>query len=318
MLLSNHIFPALFFLFTDLVILAGARPIAIITGGTRGIGSGISQVLAENGYDLLLTFNSNKEAADEFANTLTVTIGGELTVKCVGGDISLSSTRDDIFKALDSMTEGNGDDECESRLAVLVHNAGQYVGITSDNSDGIEARSLAFGDGSLLDEDGRPNFDTMHYYQKMYGDAFVDLCERSLARMGNIQDGGGGSIVGISSPGVTPYHYNPNKSYSMPGSGKTIMEYSMRLYAAMVAERGINVNVIVPGVTKSDAWDRMAKRMGAKANTIAEGLVEKRVPMRKMIYPKDIGNVVQFLCSETGKFVTGTVLPVDGGLHLIS
>lgn len=287
-------------------------------GGTRGIGSGIAQVLAEDGYDLLLTYNSDTMAADEFAKYLAENVGKDLKVKCVGGDISLSSTRDEIFKVLDLMTEGNDDDECDGRLAVLVHNAGQYVGITSDNAENIEAKVLSFGDGSLLDEDGRTNFDTMRYYQKMYGEAFVDLCERALVRMGGTQDGGGGSIVGISSPGVTPFYYGPNWSYSMPGSGKTVIEYSMRIYAAKVAERGINVNVIVPGVTKSEAWDKVAASRGMEADKMAESLVERRVPMKKMIYPRDIGNMIKFLCSESGKFVTGTVIPVDGGLHMVS
>mmetsp|Transcript_18369 Transcript_18369/g.26599 ORF Transcript_18369/g.26599 Transcript_18369/m.26599 type:complete len:320 (+) Transcript_18369:56-1015(+) len=297
--------------------LALGKPIALITGGTRGIGSGIARVLAEDGYDLLLTYNSDKEAADAFAKTLADDCAGndgsELRVECAGGDISSCSTRDEIFKVLDSMTEND-----DRRLAVLVHNAGQYVGITSDNSDGIQAgKTLSFGDGSLVDEEGRTNFDTMHYYQRMYGEAFVDLCERSLLRMGSIQNGGGGSIVGISSPGVCAHYYGPDWSYSMPGSGKSLMEYSMRIYAAKVAERGINVNVIIPGVTKTLAWKRLAKKRGLDDESqMMEGIVERSVPLKKMTTPADIGNTVKFLCSESGKFLTGTVLPIDGGLHL--
>lgn len=92
----------------------------------------------------------------------------------------------------------------------------------------------------------------------------------------------------------------------------------MRIYASKVAGRGINVNVIVPGVTKSEAWNKLAKKRGVEADTIAENIVQNRVPMKKMIYPKDIGNMVKFLCSESGKFVTGTVIPIDGGLHMKS
>jgi len=45
----------------------------------------------------------------------------------------------------------------------------------------------------------------MHYYQRMYGEAFVDLCERFLFRM-NGSESGGGTIVGISSPGVCAHY----------------------------------------------------------------------------------------------------------------
>ena len=83
----------------------------------------------------------------------------------------------------------------------------------------------------------------MHYYQRMYGDAFVDLCEQGLARFKD-----GGSLVGISSPGCT-LQYKANLGYDMPGSGKCVMEYTMRLFAVRAATKNVNVNVVIPGVT---------------------------------------------------------------------
>ena len=103
----------------------------------------------------------------------------------------------------------------------------------------------------------------------------------------------------------------------MPGSGKSLMEYSMRIYAAKVADRGINVNIIIPGVTKTKVWSRLAKKRGLDDDSqMMEALVESRVPLKRMTTPRDIGNSVKFLCSDSGKFLTGTVVPMDGGLHL--
>jgi len=297
--------------FTCASSLSSAKPVAIVTGGTRGIGSGISEALADAGYDLLLTYNSNEDAANQFA----VKFDKKCRVECVGGDISLRATRDKIFARLDTAFVGH-------RLAVMVHNAGQVVGITSDNCDGLSAgpQPLSFGDGSLLDEEsGDVNLDTMHYYQRMYGEAFVDLCERSLVRMdnNNEQQGVGGSLVGISSPGVTAHYYGPDSWYSMPGAGKCLMEYSMRIYAVKAAERNINANVIVPGVVRTQAWNRMAKLRGLPdESTLIDGLVERIVPRKKAMTPRDLGNAVAFLCSDAGRWITGTVMPVDGGMHL--
>lgn len=274
-----------------------ANPVAIVTGGTRGIGKGIASALAASGYDLLLAFNTNSAAAEEFAASLSC------QNEIIGGDISLPETRDRIFACLDS--------SFPDRLAVMVHNAGQYIGLTSDNSDGLQSgKQLAFGDGSLLSGDA-VNFDTMHYYQRMYGEAFVDLCERSLARMK-----GCGSLVGVSSVGVTSHIYRPVPLYSMPGTGKCIMEYAMRIYAAQAAARGISVNVVVPGITRTEAWEAVFKKQGKDIDDVFPGMVQQRVPMKKELLPKDIGDVVAFLCSAAGRNITGTVVPVDAGLHL--
>lgn len=171
---------------------ATARRAAIVTGGTRGIGRGISEALAESGHDLLLTYNSDSAAAEAAADELRGTHG--CTVVCCGGDISLEATRDAVFASYDDAFGAS------HTLAAVVHNAGQYVGITSSNADGLEPAAVGFGDGSLLDESGRAQLAVMKYYQRLYGDAYVDLCERGLARM---TQEAGGSLVGISSPGCT-------------------------------------------------------------------------------------------------------------------
>jgi NAD(P)-dependent dehydrogenase (short-subunit alcohol dehydrogenase family) len=275
------------------------KPVAIVTGGTRGIGSGIASALADAGYDLLLTYNTNETAATDFASSL---VG--CNVECVGGDISLSCTRDKIFECLDSKF-------ANQPLKAMIHNAGQYVGVTADNSDNLKAeKPLLFGDASLVRDDGTVNFDTLRYYQRMYGEAFIDLCERSIVRMRE-----GGSLVGVSSPGGTAFYYKTGPAYSMPGSGKCLMEFSMRIYALQAAARNINVNLVVPGITRTDSWTKLAEQIGQTLDDVM-ARTATRVPMKKVLLPRDIGDVVAFLCSTAGRYVTGTVLPIDGGLHL--
>lgn len=301
------------------------RPVAIITGGTRGIGFGIATVLAGRGYDLLLTYNTNKEAAEASKCSLLEEYPS-CYIECVGGDMTLVSTRDQIFDCLDREFVDAADKASSTRpstkLQVLVHNAGQYIGMTSDNSDGLNASQACFGDGSILkeEEDGvkRPDFRSIQYYQRLYGEAWIDLCERSLQRMNDNDDGAGGSIVGISSPSVNPALYRPDRSYSGPGSGKTVMEYSMRIFAKVVAERNINVNVVVPGMVETESWDSMSQyqQEGETKLDMMQRLADSLVPMKRIQQPTDIGEVIAFLCSPSGRFITGMTVPADGGQHI--
>ena len=149
----------------------------------------------------------------------------------------------------------------------------------------------------------------MHYYQRMYGDAFVDLCEQGLARFED-----GGSLVGISSPGCT-LQYKANLGYDMPGSGKCVMEYTMRLFAVRAATKNVNVNVVIPGVTVTDAWGKLGAMRGQSKEEIVEGVSSRLAPMGPM-QPRQVGDGVAFLCSPAGRAVTGVSLPVDNGVHL--
>ena len=192
------------------------RRMAIVTGGTRGIGLGIAQRLAPQCSVLILTYNTDKTRAEQVAQELQKEPYSVDVVEIVGGDMSLESTRDRLFEVVDEKLEKDG---CE--LAVVVHNAGQLLGISSDNAEDLEAGAPQYGDGSLLQANGKVDFSQSRYYQRLYGEAWVDLCERSLARMRQQVDEKGkfrGSLIGISSPGCN-HLQQAYPLYSMPGSG---------------------------------------------------------------------------------------------------
>ena len=145
----------------------------------------------------------------------------------------------------------------------------------------------------------------------MYGDAYVDLCERGLKRM---NEKVGGTLIGISSPGCST-QYNPMPGYDMPGSGKCIMEYAMRLFALRSAAKGVNCNVVIPGVTTSDAWGKLAEKRGMSKDDLMKSVSSRHSLMGSMSC-RELGDAVAFLCSPAGRLITGISLPVDGGVHL--
>ncbi len=313
-----------------------SKRLAIITGGTRGIGSGISKVLAASGeYDgLLLTYNTNHEAAESFRERLLdeammVIDSRDKKVKGRGnkdkallkkvelvcGDLATIQARDRIFKCVD-------EEFSDYDLATVVHNAGQYVGLTSDNESGIKnPAKQKFANGSLLKEDVLDST-IMEYYQKLYGLAFIDICERSMVRMRKAFERAAangstyrGSLIGISSPGCNA-NFSSVRGYDLEGSGKCIMEYVIRLYALEAAKYKINCNAIIPGVTRSDAWEKIALKNGTTKQEYLSRF-ESRIPMKEVINGTDIGDTVKFLAGPGGgRFMTGLSLRIDAGLHL--
>ncbi len=292
----------LFILFKAVSTFALRRKVAIVTGGTRGIGKGISESLAKREYDLLLSYNSDYESAIDTCKFLEKKYN--CRVELFSGDISLKSTRKKMFKFYDLKFKNT------HNLGVVVHNAGQYVGITSGNSEGLKKplNNLAFGDGSLINND-ELDISIMKFYQKMYGDAYIDICERSIPRMKK-----GGSLIGISSPGCTT-QFNPSPGYDMPGSGKCIMEYAMRLFALRCAPLDINCNIVIPGFTKTEAWDRMGDLYETTGDSMVEKMAEKYSPNGSMT-TEEVGEGIYLLCSPEGRHITGISLPIDKGVHL--
>jgi NAD(P)-dependent dehydrogenase (short-subunit alcohol dehydrogenase family) len=278
-----------------------ARPVAIVTGGTRGIGRGISEALADEGFDLLLGYGTNVEAAETAASELKER-GARVVV--VGGDVAEEATFVKYFDVFQTEFPGQ-------QLRAVVHNAGQYMGLTAGNNVGVtdeKPRLL----GSLLQADGSVDFSRFDYYHQIYARAWVQLVERAVPFLAV----SGGTVVGISSPGCNATQ-QPVGAYDMSGSAKTVIETTARYYAKNLASQGITVNVVIPGITLSDAWIHVAKGKGkGDDHTMAKSLAERAVPLGRAQSCRELGDVVAFLCSSRGKYITGVALPVDGGIHL--
>ncbi len=102
-------------------------------------------------------------------------------------------------------------------------------------------------------------------------------------------------------------HYGLPKVVAYTAS-KAAVEGMTRALAVELAEKGIRVNCIAPGF--------IATPMSAKAlNDDKERMqrVLARTPMKELGHPDDVGNAAVFLASEGARYITGVVLPVDGG-----
>ena len=115
---------------------------------------------------------------------------------------------------------------------------------------------------------------------------------------------GGGSIINISSM-AAQYGLPKVIAYS---ASKTAIDGMTRAMAVELSPKGIRVNAIAPGFIYSDMT---AKALNSDPERKAK--VFGRTPMGIMGQPDDIGDAAYFLVSDAAKFITGVVLPVDGG-----
>ena len=112
--------------------------------------------------------------------------------------------------------------------------------------------------------------------------------------------GRGGAIVNVASDAAWSGGINPCAHYAASKAGLVSITRSM---ARELAGHGIRVNALAPGMIDTD--------MGGDAGAALGGL---QIPLGRYGAPDDFGRVGAFLLSDAASYITGTAVPVDGGL----
>jgi 3-oxoacyl-[acyl-carrier protein] reductase len=117
----------------------------------------------------------------------------------------------------------------------------------------------------------------------------------------------GGHIINISSVVGTTCQAG-SSSYA---SAKAGLEAFTKVLAREEARNGIRVNAIAPGLIKTDMSEQMSKVYGEER---MKGIFES-IPLGKFGDPRDVGNMVAYLVSSKGDYITGQILGIDGGMY---
>ena len=121
------------------------------------------------------------------------------------------------------------------------------------------------------------------------------------------------SLVPLMSPGSVIVNVATNAAHrAVPGSDAYVASKAgvvglTRAMAVSLADRGIRVNAVSPGVT---ATEEVLSRLD---DPRVQAMIERAPPLIDYGRPEELAAVVSFLCSEEARYVNGTVLPVDGG-----
>jgi len=261
------------------------RQVALITGASRGIGRGIALELAKAGYDLVINYASNVTAAQKTAAdcaTLAEKHGQKIHAEICQAHVGIGADRENLVDFTHS-TFG--------RLDLLVNNAGVAPQVRADI---LEANEASFDRLININVKG-PYF-------------LTQLVARWMIQQ-VINAGPGGTlspkIVTISS--ISAYAASTNRGdYCIAKAGLSMVT---PLYASRLAEYGIQVYEIRPGIIATD----MTEAVRAKYDKlIGEGLT----PIKRWGTPEDVGKAVAALAHGALPFSTGDVINVDGGFHL--
>jgi len=196
--------------------------VAVVTGGSRGIGRGIALALAEDGADLIINYRKDEKAAED---TISRIQGMGRKALAVQGDVS-------TFEAARNLM--NRASEAFGRIDILV------------NSAGIASRGN-FVEKTEVEEWNRvlsTNLNAAFFCSK----AVLEYMHRNQK----------GNIINISSIAASIMQAG-HSPYAVSKAG---LEALTKVLAKEEGPRGIRVNAIAPGIVKTDMGDRLMKAMG--------------------------------------------------------
>jgi NAD(P)-dependent dehydrogenase (short-subunit alcohol dehydrogenase family) len=256
-------------------------PVVLVTGASRGLGRGIARHLAAKGISVAINYANNRDGALETVRLCEgAGIGKAQSFFPVQADISRREERERLLQAtLEKM----------GRIDALVNNAGIAPRIRADI---IEADEESFQEVMATNLQG-PYFLTQgvaRYWQK------TEL-EPLLAN--------GFKIVFVTSISAEFASLNRGE-YSISKAG---LAMAAQLWALRLAGLGIQVFELRPGIMKTDMTRDVRKRYDT---LIADGLV----PEKRWGTEDDLGQAVTTIILGNLPFATGSVIHIDGGLHL--
>lgn len=256
--------------------MGSTKRVALITGGSRGIGFGVAMKLAESGFDVAI--NGRRDASDVAGAIAALEKTGAMVLYCQA-DVA---SRTDHEAMLAAIRQKFG------RLDVLVNNAGVAPTVRAD-----------------ILEAGEESFDRLISINLRGPYFLTQSAAKWMVQQREANPNFRGCIVNVSSVSATVVSVNRG-DYCISKAGVAM---ATQLWAARLAEYNIDVYEVRPGVIATDMTAGVTEKYD---KLIAGGLtVEKRWGK-----PDDVGKAVAMLARGELPYATGQVLNVDGGLTL--
>jgi 3-oxoacyl-[acyl-carrier protein] reductase len=249
--------------------------VAVVTGGSEGIGRAAAQSLGREGVSVVVCAR-RADLLRESAAAVAEATGAEIVP--VKADVTVPSEVENVIQtAVDRF----------GRLDILVNNAGT---------------SAAGAFESLTDEAWQADLEL-----KLFG-----AIRATRAAIPHMRKVGGGSIVNLlnlaaKQPGARSYPTSVSRA-----AGMALMKgLSKELAADNIRVNGINIGLIKSGQNRR-RWESMG-RPGTLDAFYAETAKHMAIPLGRVGEAEEVGDLIAFLCSARGAYISGVSINVDGG-----
>ena len=256
-----------------------AGRVALVTGGTRGIGAAISRSLANQGATVAAGYGRDAEHARQFLD--------QIKAEGVPGSIHQGNigVGDDCRRVVREVIAEHGS------LDILINNAGITIDKTVLN---------------LNDSD----------WDKVLAVNLSGAFFLSLAALAHMIERGTGRIVNVSSI-IGEVGNIGQANYAASKSGLFGLTKTLAKEAAFMLQRadklhdnpiGITVNTVTPGFVETEMIDTVPEKVIKR--------ITDQIPVRRFARPEEIARVVHFLASDAAGYITGQVWGVNGGMDM--
>jgi NAD(P)-dependent dehydrogenase (short-subunit alcohol dehydrogenase family) len=256
--------------------------VALVTGGTRGIGAAICRSLASQGASVAAGYSGNRERAEQFAKEFESEFATEGRATVHQGNVSRP---EDCRRVVQEVLDEHG------RLDILVNNAGITIDkmamkMSPEDWDTVLAVNLS---GSFY----------------MAQPALEHMVERGTGRIIFVS-----SVIGETG-NIGQANYAASKA-GMLGLTKTLAKE-----AAFLLQKdgkltddslGITVNTVTPGFVSTDMLENVPEKVLDK--------IRSQIPVGRLSRPEEIARVVHFLAADASAYITGQVWGVNGGMDM--
>ncbi len=275
--------------------------VVIITGLSQGIGQSIAKDFATSGFNVLVN-SSDEQELKKIVSDLSNLVDNNNHISYLVGDISEKGFADTLIEEA-IKTWG--------RIDVLINN-GKIT-----NNPKITSNEEIISENKRQQEQQQSSYFVPEEYQT--SDPLIRgmyyCIKAAVIRMLSNNDGNA-AIINISScqgcmtqrsvDSFTEYNFGVDPYIDSMSRIETLT----KSIALELATKGIRVNGIVPGLVFNDINEELVE------DAIKRNYKENEVPLGRMAKPQEISKVALFLASKEASYITGAMIPVDGGLML--